>query len=106
LAQATPGKEANAAPRRAPPIHLIALPRERVPVASPLANSSKEVVTLLGLGFVSSCMLGCSRSGICFLPALYLKFAPLFVLICAVERFGLEVLYSVSGFFDLLGDEI
>jgi hypothetical protein len=42
LAQATPGKEANAAPRRAPPIHLIALPLERVPVASPFASSSKE----------------------------------------------------------------
>src|SRR5215208_3126721 len=42
LAQATPGKEANAAPRRAPPIHLIALPLERVPVASSFASSSKE----------------------------------------------------------------
>lgn len=42
LAQATPGKEAKAAPRRAPPIHLIALPLERVPLASPLASSSKE----------------------------------------------------------------
>jgi hypothetical protein len=41
LAQATPGKEAKAAPRRAPPIHLIALPLERVPLASPLASSSK-----------------------------------------------------------------
>src|SRR5215211_5822884 len=44
-AQAIPGKEANAAPRRAPPIHLIALPLERVPLASPLASSSKESST-------------------------------------------------------------
>ena len=43
VAQATPGTEANAAPGRAPPIHLIALPLERVPVASPLASSSKEL---------------------------------------------------------------
>src|SRR5215212_5559369 len=43
LAQATPGMEAKAAPRRAPPIHLIALPLERVPLASPLASSSKEL---------------------------------------------------------------
>jgi hypothetical protein len=43
LAQATPGTKANAAPRRAPPIHLMALPLERVPVASPFASSSKEV---------------------------------------------------------------
>src|SRR5215212_710427 len=42
LAQATPGTEAKAAPRRAPPIHLRALPLERVPVASPLARSSKD----------------------------------------------------------------
>jgi hypothetical protein len=42
LAQANPGTEAKAAPRRAPPIHLIALPLERVPVASSLASSSKE----------------------------------------------------------------
>ena len=42
LAQATPGTEAKAAPRRAPPIHLIALPLERVPVARPLASSSKD----------------------------------------------------------------
>ena len=42
LAQATPGTEAKAAPRRAPPIHLIALPLESVPVASPLARSSKD----------------------------------------------------------------
>jgi hypothetical protein len=26
--------------------------------------------------------------------------------LCAVKRFGLEVLYSVLGFFDLFGDEI
>jgi hypothetical protein len=43
LAQAIPGTtKANAAPRSAPPIYLIALPLERVPVASPLASSSKE----------------------------------------------------------------
>src|SRR5215217_2896141 len=42
-AQATPGTEANAAPRRAPPTNLSALPLERVPFASPLASSSKEV---------------------------------------------------------------
>ena len=41
-AKATPGTEANVAPRRAPPTNLIALPLERVPVASPLASSSKE----------------------------------------------------------------
>src|ERR671912_239522 len=45
LAQATPGTEAKAAPRRAPPIHLIALPLERVPLASPLASSSRESST-------------------------------------------------------------
>src|SRR5215208_2743094 len=44
-AQAIPGKEANAAPRRAPPIHLIALPLERVPLASPFASWSKESST-------------------------------------------------------------
>src|SRR5918997_1817205 len=50
-AQAIPGTEANAAPRRAPPIHLIALPLERVPVASPLASSSKELsVVCLAIG--------------------------------------------------------
>src|SRR5215213_3194635 len=42
-AQATPGTEANAAPRRAPPTNLIALPLETVPVASSLASSSKEL---------------------------------------------------------------
>jgi hypothetical protein len=42
-AKATPGTEASAAPRRAPPTNLIALPLERVPVASPFASSSKEV---------------------------------------------------------------
>jgi hypothetical protein len=52
-AQATPGMEAKAAPRRAPPIHLIALPLESVPFASPLANSSKEVPTP-GPGLVST----------------------------------------------------
>lgn len=41
-AKATPGKEANAPPTRAAPINLMALPRERVPLASPLASSSKE----------------------------------------------------------------
>jgi hypothetical protein len=34
-AQATPGKEAKAAPRRAPPIHLIALPLERCLLQAP-----------------------------------------------------------------------
>jgi hypothetical protein len=33
-------------------------------------------------------------------------FAALFVLLCAVKRFALEILYSVPGFFDLFGDEI
>ena len=42
-AQATPGTEANAAPRRAPLTNLIALPLEKWPFASPLASSSKEV---------------------------------------------------------------
>jgi hypothetical protein len=42
-AKATPGMEASAPPRRAAPINLSALPRERVPLASPLASSSKEL---------------------------------------------------------------
>src|SRR5215208_7410525 len=48
-AQATPGTEPNAAPRRAPPINLSTLRRERESLASALASSSKErlVVSLL-----------------------------------------------------------
>jgi hypothetical protein len=42
-AQATPGTEAKAAPRRAPPTNLRALPLERVPLARPFASSSKEL---------------------------------------------------------------
>jgi len=40
-AQATPGTEPRALPTRAAPINLSALPRERVPLATPLASSSK-----------------------------------------------------------------
>jgi hypothetical protein len=43
LAKATPGKEAKAAPRRALPTNLSALPLERVPLARALASSSKEL---------------------------------------------------------------
>ena len=42
-AQAVPGKEASAPPTRAAPISLSALPRVRLPLASPLASSSKEL---------------------------------------------------------------
>ena len=41
-AHAMPGKEAKAPPTSAPPSNLSALPLERVPLASPLASSSKE----------------------------------------------------------------
>ena len=44
--QAAPGKEAKAPPTRAPPSNLSALPLERVPLASPLANSSKDEVVV------------------------------------------------------------
>src|SRR3712207_2726808 len=40
-ARATPGMAASAPPRRAAPINRRALPRERVPLASSLASSSK-----------------------------------------------------------------
>jgi hypothetical protein len=52
-AHATPGTEANTPPRRALPIHLSALRLVRVPLASPLANSSKEV-SIPGPGLVST----------------------------------------------------
>ena len=42
LAQAMPGMEASTPPTRVAPINLSALPRERLPLASPLASSSKE----------------------------------------------------------------
>ena len=42
LAEAMPGMEASAPPTRAAPINLIALPREMLPLAIPLASSSKE----------------------------------------------------------------
>jgi hypothetical protein len=42
LAQAMPGMEASALPTSAPPINLTTLRRERVPLARPLASSSKE----------------------------------------------------------------
>jgi hypothetical protein len=42
-AQAIPGTAANAPPMRAAPIHLSALPLDTVPLASPLASSSKEL---------------------------------------------------------------
>jgi hypothetical protein len=41
-AHATLGTEANAAPTRAPPIHLSAWPLETVPLARPLATASKR----------------------------------------------------------------
>jgi hypothetical protein len=41
LAQAIPGMEASEPPTRAAPINLSALPREMLPLASPLASSSK-----------------------------------------------------------------
>src|SRR5215211_8250251 len=76
-AQAIPGKEANAAPRRAPPNHLIALPLERVPLASPFASWSKESSTppcgrpwcdrvLLWSSFGIACLLpNRGRSSLC-----------------------------------------
>ena len=68
-AQASPGTEANAAPRRAPPIHLRALPLERVPVASPLASSSKERPTPPWGRRWCEWVLLCSSVGIvCLLP--------------------------------------
>src|SRR5215211_5500781 len=45
LAKAMPGMEASAPPTRAAPINLSALPLVRVPVASPLASSSRESST-------------------------------------------------------------
>src|SRR5215211_5828311 len=50
--KATPGMEANAPPTRAAPISLSALPRERVPLASPLARASKALS--LGSSFIGS----------------------------------------------------
>ena len=35
-----------------------------------------------------------------------LRFAALFVLLCAVKLFALEVLYGIAGFFDLFRDEV
>src|SRR5215218_11281951 len=69
-AQATPGKEASAAPRRAPPIHLIALPLERVPLASPSASSSKESSTPppCGTPWFDRSLLWSSGSIACLLP--------------------------------------
>ena len=42
-ARAIPGMEASVPPRRTAPISLIALPREMLPLSSPLASSSKEL---------------------------------------------------------------
>jgi hypothetical protein len=47
-AQATPGKEAKAAPTRAPPTNLSAWRLETLPLASPLASSSKECSPMRG----------------------------------------------------------
>src|ERR671921_1292548 len=41
-AAATPPSDPSAPPTRAAPINLSALPRERLPLDSPLASSSKE----------------------------------------------------------------
>jgi hypothetical protein len=55
-AQAAPGtKEASALPTSPPPSNLNALPLERVPLASPLASSSKELS-------VDSLAIGCPLS--------------------------------------------
>ena len=50
-AQATPGMDANAPPTRATPISRSALPLERVPVASPLASSSKDWLVVCRLTY-------------------------------------------------------
>jgi hypothetical protein len=46
-ASAIPEMEANAPPTRAAPINLSALPRERLPLASYVASTSKENALLL-----------------------------------------------------------
>jgi hypothetical protein len=57
-AQATPEMEATAAPTRAAPMSRSALPRERVPSASPLASSSKECAPPLRLSDGGGLLLG------------------------------------------------
>jgi hypothetical protein len=54
LAQARPGMEASVPPRRAAPISLSALPRDSVPLASPLASSSK---VRLAVSWLTCCPL-------------------------------------------------
>jgi hypothetical protein len=55
LAQAMPGMEASAPPTRAAPTSLSALPRVTLPLASPLASSSKERSLASGdIGYIHS----------------------------------------------------
>jgi hypothetical protein len=53
LAQAIPGMEASVPPTRAAPNSLSALPRDKVPLESPTASSSKELapVRRLAIGY-------------------------------------------------------
>src|SRR5215216_2990953 len=60
-AWANPGREASKPPTRAAPINLSALPRESVPLASPLASSSKVRLVVCWL----TCLPLSQKGGTC-----------------------------------------